>query len=275
MFFCTEALSTDLYLWSENHKSSANLAILNLALSKAEKRYGKIYLKTTVDLSYEMAFEELYKDTENFDLIISALDRNRENALLPVYFTMDRGMLGFRLCIISQKGVAQFNKVSKHNDLSKNSLAVTIAPSWPDKKVMEFNNIPVFPLEKQSDRFALVRENESVCYSRSIIEIDKEIKLGSELVVEETFIMIYPQADILYFRKGAERLAEAIEFGLELAYEDGSFLEVFDNHYAEIKKHYSLYERKLLILYSPVLSDKGREAINRLGLFSFIKQPRS
>lgn len=273
LIYCVEVIGADLFLWSENHKSAANIAILKLALSKAEPRYGKINLKTTKNFSYEQAFTELNKNVEGFDLIISALDIDRENALLPVYFTMERGLLGFRLCIISQSGRGQFNKVSKHNDLLKNSLAITLNPSWPDAKIMEFNQIPVVLLEKQSDRFNLVREDNSICYSRSIIEIDNEIRQHPELAVEDTFVMIYPQADILYFRKGAGKLAEAIQFGLEQAYQDGSFLEVFDSHYAEIKRHYSLYERKLLILQSPTLSEKGREAINRFGLFSFIKQP--
>lgn len=263
----------DLYLWAENFHSNANIALLELALEKARPRYGNIVLKPTVNANYDEAFKHLKQNKNGFDLMISGLNQNREKNLMPVYFPLDRGLLGFRICIISKYAKDNFAKVSSNLDFRNLSLQVALDSSWPDASIMQANQIPITSAKSHEARLNLVRNSDTTCYSRSILEIENEIALAPSLNVENSFVMIYPQADILYFRKGTKDIAEAVEYGLLQAFQDGSFYTEFENQYREVKVRYSLYERKLLIMPSPILTEKGREAVNRYGLFSFIKQP--
>lgn len=271
--FNTHALADrSINLWSENFRLDANVEILKLALEKAASRYGEIQLQQTDKASYEQAFDRLAADTPDFDLVISALNIDREKKFLPVYFPLDRGLLGFRICIVSGQALDNFAKVRRNQDFGALSLKVTLDAEWPDAIIMQENQIPILPVSSHQGRLDLVQQSDNTCYSRSIVEIEAEIAQVPSLRVENSFVMIYPEADILYFRKGAKDLAEAVKYGLEEAYQDGSFLAVFEKHYSATKQRFSLYDRKLLIMSSPILSNKGREAVNRYGLFSFIKQ---
>ena len=263
-----------LNLWADNFASDANIALISLALEKAKPKYGAIALKRVAVDSYSAAFSKLENNTADFDAVISALDKDREAQFLPVFFPLDRGLLGFRLCIISPDAESNFEKITSLHDFHDLNLSVTLSPDWTDMQIMKNNDIPVIEIKAHRQRLQLARQDNSVCYSRSIIEIENELRDVPDLIIEQSFVMLYPLAEILYFRKGADDLARALEYGLKKAYQDGSFSILFDQYYHDLRQHHGLYSRKLLITPSPLLSEQGRHAINRYGLVSFIPNPK-
>lgn len=262
---------SDLNLWSENINFQAYKEFLENALMKAEPIFGPISLKSAPAKDYETAFTLLAKNESGFDAVISATNAVREANFLPIYFPLDRGLLGVRLCIINPQAQSAFTAVTTHSDFTKKSLSVTLNGAWPDKQIMDENGIPVTTLSTHAERLALVTDSLTHCYSRSILEIDDELSVRNDLVTESNLLMVYPQADILYVRKGAEKLAAALQYGLEKSYADGSFLAIYDKYFLTVKEKHTLYDRKIIFLRSPLLSNKGLEAINRYGIFSFIQ----
>jgi hypothetical protein len=277
MWFCVlwsgasraEIPQRQLVLWSENVKSEVNVAILKLALENAESKFGKIALVSSAAFSYTEAFSVLGENNTSIDLVISALDKDKEQALLPVYFPLDRGLLGVRLCLISKQAQHRFETIKSQRDFVNQSVSVVLDAAWPDTVIMQSNQIPVITANTHEKRVELTRNSDTFCYSRSLIEIEGEAKAAADLVVADGFVIVYPLADILYFRQGASDLASAVEYGLEKAFQDGSLIVLFNSFYQDVKQRFSLYERKLFFLQNPLLSEPGRRAVNRFGIFSF------
>jgi hypothetical protein len=108
-----------------------------------------------------------------------------------------------------------------------------------------------------------------------MMEIDDELLAHKEFRAEKRLAFIYPFADILYIRKGAEKLHEALEHGLMLAIKDRSYFELFDHYYSDSLQKYEFYFRKILVLDNKRISPQAREAINRYGIASFSAGPRN
>ena len=271
--YCDEVSQQEFYLWSKNLEFDVYNEVIHNALAKAQPKFGTIVLKPSHESSYKAAFERLRNNNPGFDAMISASHFEREEGLLPVYIPLDRGLLGVRVCLINQASQPYFSEVKNSTDFSRLSLQVVLDESWPDKGIMEANQIPVKSINSHDQRIQFVMENAKVCYSRSIFEIGREHAANPDLVIEKELLLVYHQADILYFRKGAKNLAEAIQYGLIKSYEDGTFQQIYNRHFQSLKEKNNLYGRKIFFLQSPMLSAEALEAINRYGIFSFINRP--
>lgn len=260
----------DLYVWSQNLDFEVYKKLLDNALTKAQPRYGVINLKSVDEPNYIRAFERLNSDQVGFDLLISASSSLREENLIPVYFPLDRGLLGVRMCLINPASQDLFVSVNKNIDFERLSIEVVLDESWPDTTIMRHNKIPVVTLNTAEARLDYAQQNTNVCYSRSLFEIQQEQANNPDLIIERHIVLVYPQADILYFRKGAEDLAEALRYGLQQSYLDGSFQQIYTAYFQEIKNSSQLYSRKILFLNSPLLSSESLSTINQYGIFSFI-----
>lgn len=260
----------ELYLWSDNLEFEVYKEQISNALLKAESRFGKIKLLPANASSYKRAFERLQNDEAGFDAMISASNLAREEGLIPLYFPLERGLLGVRLCLISEAAQPAYSLVNKNTDFKHLSLSIVTDENWPDSEILQSNNIPIVELNSHAERLDYTRQNQNVCYSRSIFEIQSELAEAKDLLIEADFVLVYPQADILYFRKNASALVEAVQFGLEQAYADGSFQEIYNKYFRKLIADNQLYERKILFLHSPLLSSDALNSINQYGIFSFV-----
>ena len=151
-----------------------------------------------------------------------------------------------------------------------NDLQVVVGSDWTDRIVMEHNFIPTAHSPEFEALPQLVEERPGRCFSRSLVEVDSELARLPRFELEQHLAMVYPEALILYLRKDLTDLAEALEYGLMMAMEDGSFTELFQQQHAQLFTRLGFYDRKLLFLDNPKLTEQGREAINRYGVASFI-----
>lgn len=275
MTVCLNVLSEELkvrelYLWSDNLEFEVYREQISNALLKAESRFGKIKLIPANAKSYKRAFERLQNDEAGFDAMISASNLAREEGLIPLYFPLERGLLGVRLCLINEAAQTAYSLVNKNTDFKHLSLKIVTDANWPDSEILQSNNIPIVELNSHTERLEYTRQNQNVCYSRSIFEIQSELAKANDLLIEADIVLVYPQADILYFRKNAAPLVEAVRFGLEQAYADGSFQEIYNKYFSKLIADNQLYERKILFLHSPLLSSDALNSINQYGIFSFI-----
>ena len=268
--FSAHASEQTLFLWEQNFKFPQNIALLKLALERAEEEYGKIEIKAASASSLIDAFSTLELDETGFDAVISAVDLDREGRFLPVYVPLNRGLLGFRLCLINPNQQSMFDQINAREDFSKFSVSITQGKTSPDVDILEFNTIDVVVDDTDNLRIENLINNTAQCYSRSLIEVGHDLDKFDSVALESSLMLVYPLADIIYFRQGAQTLKDAIEYGLQALIEDGSYMEEFYSAYAEIFEKYRIYERKLLLLPHPSLSEKARSAINNHGLASFM-----
>ncbi|BDX07017.1 hypothetical protein [Planctobacterium marinum] len=264
--------SHSIRIWHKNAAHQSTLSFLQLALEKAYPDDIPRLNVITVD-DNEVAFSKLEDVDENarLDIVVSAVSEDREDRYLPIYVPLDRGLLGFRLCMVEPMYVERFSKVKSVTDFARQSLRLTLVKAWPDVSIMRHNQIPLHTTVHYNEAIEALQTNKAHCFSRSVIEIDDELKVNPQLLIEPHIALIYPLADIIYVNPNLPKLHQTLTIGLELAIEDNSYFEMAEKYYAEILTNHGFYSRKLLIMQNPNVTDPALEAINRFGIASFIK----
>jgi hypothetical protein len=262
-----------LRLWDKNYDRPQTLAFVKLAIEKAEPQYGKITIKR-VELDTLTSATNALRSDQLIDAFVSGTDSEKETDLLPIFIPLERGLLGFRACMIKPKNQPLFTKIQQTRQFQENQLYVGLGSAWPDRDIMLDNGFIIKHANNRPELIQMLTDNEMQCFSRSMMEIDDELRAHKEFSAEKRLAFIYPFADILYMRKGAKQLHEALEHGLKLAIQDRSYFELFDHYYSNSLQKYEFYFRKILVLENKRISPQAREAINRYGIASFSADPR-
>lgn len=261
--------ATSITVWEQNLNLEHHRIFLELAASKAESKYGDIQIVASEPMTQEQAFSALKQNNGVVDIAVGGLSSDREEDLLPIYYPIDRGLLGFRICLINPDMQSAFDLIQTPQDFKTNDLNIGIGEFWPDAFVLQYNGIPLETARTKEGLIKLLRNQDIACYSRGINELMEELQEENEFVLENRVMLIYPMADLIYARNSAHQKHEMLEYGLSVAIEDGSFAELFSQFYGDAMTVFSVYQRKLMFLDNPDLSEDGRAAINQLGIASF------
>lgn len=267
---CATAHDKTLTLWDANYLHPPTLAFLELALEKAQPEFGRFQLQRSVQMDLAAAYKQLQQGDE-LDIIVSGNRSDWETTLSTVYFPLNRGLLGFRVCLIQNSELENLSAEYIGTDFTLEDLKIGVAMDWPDRNILENADINVWIGQSYDDLIAGLSANLFNCFSRSVIEIDREIVKNPILSEWPALAILYPMADIIYVSKDAESLANILLFGLERAHADGSYQRLFESYYGDLLKKHDFYSRKLLVLNDNTVSQPALSAINRYGVASFVE----
>lgn len=262
-----------LKIWEKNEQLPATFEFIELALSKAEEKYGKYVISTVSADSVDQAFE-LLNTPEALDVIVSGVEAHRETQAYPIYIPLDRGLLGFRVCLIQNGNSEQFNSLSTAIEFQEHNISIFVNSAWPDNHIYRENGFNVEGFKNVPELTNALSKVGNACFSRSLIEIDSDALRFSELDIEPNIAFIYPLADIVYVNKSNKQLQMALEFGLKKAVSDQSFFRLFNKHYEEVLQKHSFYFRKMFLMRNTDISSEALDAINKYGIASFNKQSK-
>lgn len=257
-----------LSIWHRSFDTPQVRDFIELAISKASDKYPLFTLQRTQLKNKEQAFSQLTQKGQ-LDLIVAGFDIERERLSLPIYIPLDRGLLGFRTCLIEPKFQPLFERIQTVNDFSVEHLIIGVGRNWADKNIMLNNDVPLLDAPSQEKLMALLRHNKVSCISRSVIEIDATVADFPEFSGEQRIAFIYPFGKIIYVNQHNKHAYEMLKYGLEKALEDRSYYRLFNQHFAKQLEKHKFYFRKILLMKNPYLSKPAINAINQFGIASF------
>lgn len=228
--------------------------LLSAALARTADRYGPVHAEPSALRMNEARYlHELELGT--VDVIWSSTTTEREAHLLPVRIPLDKGLLGYRLALISADSQAVINRVQTLDDLRK--LKIGQGRGWGDVELYRANGIKVFEAGYDS-LFAMLAQKRFILFPRGLSEVYTELAHYApaypNLVVEQGLLLYYPWPYYFFFnRKTGAALAKRVEEGLRLMIEDGSFDTMFQRHYAVAIQRANLAGRRLILLENPLL----------------------
>jgi hypothetical protein len=262
-----------LILWDENYKNEAELAFIQLAADLTIDDYGEYEIMPSPPYEQGRAFASL-NQPEQINMMIASVDKLREQQANTIYIPLERGLAGFRLCLVKNTNSQAFLGINTLRDFRKRKLSVGVGAHWPDKAILTFNQLPVTTSPIESDLYSMLDAGRFACLSRSVKEVSESVinQNHIDIGVEQNIAFIYPLADFIYISKTETRLAERIEKGLRLAIENEQFYTLFEKHYKQLLLKHNLYGRKLFFLKNENMSEKARDAINQYGIASFSSQ---
>lgn len=238
------------------------LKVAELALQRSG---GNYLLETTAEpMTQGRAAREL--EEGRVDFIWAGTSADYEERFRPIRIPLLRGLEGYRICIISASRQTAFSAVESLDDLKRFSIGQ--GRGWSDVTILEAAGFEVVTGPAESLP-AMVARNHVDCFLRGVHEANEDVAKNEAehptLAVESEVLLVYPFASFFFVNRNDTALAEALQSGLEKAYEDGSFMALFNSHPAitAIFSNTRMAQRRRFDIPNPLLPAATRTIPDR------------
>ena len=226
------------------------IAVLNLALQKTGVRYK--LAPSTKSYRQSQLFKRLEENLE-INVLWSMTDNQREQQLRPIRIPITRGLIGLRALLTHKDNGFLTASVSTLDDLLVFSPVQGI--SWPDTKILQANGFNVLTAQNYVEATALMNDNSADFFPRSVVEVFGELNnaYSPDFRLKKGIFIAYPTAQYFFTNKRNVTLSRLIETGLQRALEDGSYHDLFQQHFGEILQRLNIENAIILNLANPLL----------------------
>lgn len=238
-------------------EQSPHRPLLEYALTITAPEYGEVELAFATAMVQGRAEQSLLAG-DALHLAVFAPSPERESALLPVYFPLNGGLLGYRVCLIAEGQQSKFDAIATAEDWRKAELIFGQGAHWPDVAILRSNNLQVVTNPKYELLFDMARSHRFDCFARSIeeVEYDKASVNAQGLMIEQQVLFYYPQASFFFVSPRYPQLAERLQKGLEQAAKNRVIQQHFETYFGTIVQQIRCQNRRLIRLDNPLLSPK-------------------
>lgn len=226
-------------------------AVMKLAIQRSGADYEVV--ESSLPMTQARAIREMADGSGRLDLAWTMTSLEREAQLLPVRVPLDRGMIGWRIAFVRPEDVDRWRDVRRPDELAH--YVAGQGHDWPDTDILRANGLPVHGASRYEALFDMLRLGRIDYFPRAVFEIDDEAdsELAHDLVIEPHVLLRYPAASYLFVRPDQPLVAAHLQRGLDAAVEDGSFAQLFQQHFGELIHRHRLMHRQALLLKNPLL----------------------
>lgn len=242
------------------------LSLLKLALSKTSTKYRS--LPSDTFMNQGRALIQLASE-DGVEILWTMTSKAREAALLPIRIPIYKGLIGWRVFLINTNTKMDLTSPIPLEKLK--TLKVIQGHDWPDTDILRQNQFNTLTGPHYEGLFKILQYQRADLFPRSIIEVWEELKINKNLNIglEQHTLISYPTASYFFVSKKNKRLAQAVQEGLTLALEDGSFDALFQLHFSKMIKQAALNTRTHYHLTNPLLTAETPLADKRLWFSPF------
>ncbi|MFA6069212.1 MAG: hypothetical protein WC810_11580 [Janthinobacterium sp.] len=229
-------------------------ALLQQALARSGQAYA--LRRSELRMVQTRAMQEIATASGSVDVVWAMTSRERETQLLPVRIPIDRGLIGWRVALIQARQPQLLRAVRSIAALAR--LSAGQMRDWPDSAILQANGLRLDTSSTYEGLFRQLAAGRIDYFPRSVIEAQSELASHAQLplALDTHLVIRYPAA--LYFFVGRHRpeLARHIEIGLESMLADGSFAQLFQQHFGRLADGLKLAHRYMLELANPDLPEE-------------------
>jgi hypothetical protein len=234
----------------DEFRSLYALAQLQLALDKAgsalrlqPSRYSMEQERALVNLEHN----------RHLDVAWSMTSVEREQRLLPVRIPLDKGLFGWRIALLPFDRTHLLKGVEDIQDLRQ--FIAGQGHDWPDTQILRSHGLPIKVSSSYGSLFRMLQAQRFDYFPRSVLEIWDELEhpRGKRLRADEHLLIRYPTALYFFVSKQRPDLAHTLQKGMEIALADGSFDQLFHQHFAAQLERAQLTQRTVIELTNPLL----------------------
>lgn len=235
-------------------EGSLGYRVLRLALEKSGRAFQLAL--TPEPTTHVRARQQLMLG--EIDVVDFGTSADFEHRFQALYFPIDRGLNGWRLFVIRDQSQARFASVRDLAGLRQFSLGQ--GHDWSDVAVLQAAGLKVQQAGSMQSLFRMLSAGRFDAVPLGLNEV-QDLMLQARgdaagCTVEGTLALTYPFARMLFVRRGNEMLRDALQVGLQRAFDDGSFAAQFHalpgNDEAALRERLS--GRRILRLPNPTLS---------------------
>lgn len=223
-------------LGKQSHEDTAHsyfLDLIQLALDKSSDKYP-LHKITILDMEHTTQKRTLnLLEKEYVDIFWVGTNKEREKKFIPIRIPLFFGLLGYRVSVIHQDNFEQFNAIINEPEKLK-SLTACQGQHWPDSNILQDNGFKVSRIARFDLMYKMINFKRCDYFPRAIFEGYSEIIAAQQqypnLIIFDDIVIHYPFAMYFFVHKSNQALAEQLEYGLELAIQDGSLNAFMKQH---------------------------------------------
>jgi hypothetical protein len=233
-----------------------NVALIRLALEKTTPEYGSYELQMMPPMNGLRSLTEVSRGKYTNALIELNYEPRHisHHGLTYVDFPIDLGVLGTRICFVSHQRKAELAALTNVEQLKQYTIGQ--GAGWADALILRHNQFSVIEITNYSSLFKMLAAGRMDLVCRGANEIKREYQqFGAFLALslDEHFAIEYPLPRFFFTNATNTLLKERMEKGLQLAYADGSLVELWKEYYADSVAFIKLHQRIIFRLQNPLV----------------------
>jgi len=234
-------------------------AVIELALEKTKGTHGPYEIKVTPPMNYPRAVASAQTNKyPNFFIKHTYEKSLGEGNLSYVLFPVDLGIVGYRVCFLSE---TIKEKVETASDLKQiRTFSHGQGKGWSDVAILRHHGMRVVEVAIYENLFGMVARNRFDLFCRGVNELLNEYESHKHiegLAYDSSMSIAYPLPRFFYTHKGNIKAIKRVKAGLVAAYNDGSLIRLWLDHYKPSIDFAHLNERHIYRIENPRL--KGLE----------------
>lgn len=232
--------------------------LIELALKATVDEFGPYKIQYSQHMNFSRAIKiASVNQLQNFFFKNSYEESLEKSGLTPVYFPVDLGIVGKRVCFVNPKIKDEFLKVKT---LSQLSLYVHgQGQDWSDVKILRYNNLKVQEYPTYESLFSAVAIGRVDLFCRGANEIKSEFEKYStvvkDLMMDSHIVINYNLPRFFYTHKNNVRAKKRIEKGLRIIFENGEYEKLWQKEYRASVEFSNLSKRLFINLENPLTKD--------------------
>ena len=231
--------------------------MLGRALALTTPEYGSFSLREArAPMTERRAMEELETGKGAITILVHGNVADYERRLLPIRFPLDKGLLGYRVFLISAELQPKLDLVRGIEDLRGYSIGQ--GRDWGDVTILRAAGLTVVEGTSYEGLFSMLAAGRFQLFSRSVVEVGEELAREKphhpELEMERHLMLFYPLTRYFYVSRtsAGDALARRISEGLERMLKDGSLERMFEDFKMPFESQIGFRGRLLIRVANPL-----------------------
>lgn len=230
--------------------------VIQLALEKTQKKVGAFEMVPVNVISRTHAIAALSQNLyQNFVMVLSYEDALVESGnLIYIPFPVELGALSYRICYANKSLATKVQQIENLGQLKHYKIGV--GTGWLDAKILHHHGVPIVEGSNITGLFRMTQAGRVDLFCPSPTEYFHELKTekATDLQLDNKLALYYPLPKFLFSHKSNQALMDRLKEGIELAYKDGSYQQLWRAVHAEDLKRAKLDERHFINMENPFIS---------------------
>ncbi|HSX51127.1 MAG TPA: hypothetical protein VLF09_09235 [Cellvibrio sp.] len=231
--------------------------LIELALQKTQGKTGGFEMASVNVISRTHAVAALSQNLyQNFITTLSYEDTLLDGGnLIYIPFPVERGALSYRICYANKNLDGTIQTIDDLKKLKQYKLG--IGAGWLDAKILQHSGLQTVEGNNITSLFRMTQAGRADIFCPSPSEYFHELAAEkiSNLQLDNKLALYYPLPKFLFSHKSNQALLDRIKHGIDIAYQDGSYLELWNRAYARDLLRAKLSERNLIKLENPFITN--------------------
>lgn len=260
LWFCSlvgPAWAVDKVYYLDDHgddKPSINfqypLELLQLAIAKTGNKIELLPYKAV--MPKRRSLMEL-KAGRKFNVYWGVSSPELEQDLLPVKICMMKGVMGWRIPLVTAANHQLFENTKTVNDLR--AFTAGQGTQWEDTKILRAAKLRVETTSTVALLEKMLAANRFDYFPRGVTEIWEGTQKWADagILVDNHIAIHYNNPFYFFFNRNQPELADMVHRGLEIALHDGSFDKLFYRYFGTLLHKANLESRTVIALDNTLL----------------------